>query len=426
MKEFTKFMEHSFKEMRKVLLILLIGTGFIVNATAQGLDALSNPKIYVKLTHPPGLGLKINKVIFNPATGNCSDQIIDALISDFVSNEVEVIDRNNLQTILSEHDFNFSGYVDKNSAASIGKIIGPSAMITVKVLRCHTEIKDNLYVDEKKYNYQTKQNYIARAYIARTTVYLKASIQTTDLTTGRIFTARVVEYSPSRENKSYTGRPEVPTEFDVQELAFRYLTSDVHRMFFPWAESTDLYFMDDKKGGLKEAFQALKAGDIDQAFELSKKNLEFCKNSTDIKDKVLGHAYYNVGMMYFIQNDYDKAVEFFQESQKIRPGNIVTESISECNRAKALAEEMQKVDDKAAIEIEKSDNEAQQAEQSQIANTLTNDDIISLTEKKLPTNLIIQKIKTSTCNFNTSTDELIKLTNAGVSEDVIILMMEKK
>lgn len=279
MKAFTKFNEHSFAGIKKVLLILLIGTIFISNAAAQGLDALSNPKIYVKLTHPPGLGLKINKVVFNPATGNCSDQIIDAMISDFVSNNVEVIDRNNLQAILAEHDFTFSGYVDKNSAASIGKIIGPSAMITVKVLRCQTEIKDNLYVDEKKYNYETKQNYIARAYIARTTVYLKASIQTTDLTTGRIFTARVLEYSPVKENKAYNGRPEAPAEFDVQELAFRYLTSDVHRMFFPWTESTDLYFMDDKAGGLKEAFKALKAGDIAQAFELSKKNLEFCKNS---------------------------------------------------------------------------------------------------------------------------------------------------
>lgn len=425
MKDFAKFNEHSLSGIKKVLLIFLIGTVFIINAAAQGLDALSNPKIYVKLTHPPGLGLKINKVVFNPATGNCSDQIIDALISDFVSNNVEVIDRNNLQAILAEHDFSFSGYVDKNSAASIGKIIGPSAMITVKVLRCQTEVKD-LYVDEKKYNYETKQNYIARAYIARTTVYLKASIQTTDLTTGRIFTARVLEFSPSREYKSYTGRPEAPAEFDVQELAYSYLTSTVHRMFFPWSEYTDLYFMDDKNGGLKDAFKALKAGDIDQAYELSNKSLEFCKNSTDIKKKVLAHAYYNVGMMHFIKNDYDKAIEFFQESQKIRPGKIVTESISECNRAKALAEEMQKVDDKAAIEIEKSNNQAQQAEQSQIANTLTNADIIALTEKKLPTNLIIQKIKTSNCNFNTSTDELVKLTNAGVSEDVILLMMEKK
>jgi tetratricopeptide (TPR) repeat protein len=424
MKDLTKFNEHLLQGITKMFFIFLMGTVLIYNASAQGLDALSNPKVYVKLTHPPGLGLKINKVVFNPATGNCSDQIIDALISDFVENGVEVIDRNNLHMILAEHEFNFSGYVDQSTAATIGKIIGPSAMVTVKVLRCQTEKKES-YEDEKKYNAETKTYYMVRAYIARTTVYLKVSIQTTDLTTGRIFTARVFDYAPARENRAYNGRPEAPAEFDVQELAFKYLTLDVHKMFFPWQETTDLYFMDSKDGGLKEAFRALKEGDIPQAFELSKKNLEFCKNSPDLKEKVLAHAYYNVGMMYFIQNDYDTAVEFFKESQKIRPGNIVTESISECNRAKALAEEMQKVDDKAAIEIEKSQNQAQQAEQAQIANTMTNVDIISLTEKKLPTNLIIQKIKTSACKFDTSTDELVKLTDAGVAEEVIFLMMEK-
>jgi len=414
------------KSYKKALIVLLLGTVFVINVSAQGFDAMSNPKIFVKLTHPPGLGLKIDKVVFNPATGNCADQIIDALISDFVNNKVEVIDRENLQTILAEHNFNLTGYVDKNSAVSIGKIIGPSALLTVKVLRCQTEIKDNLYEDEKKFNYQTGTNYVVRAFIARTTVYLKVSIQTTDLTTGRIFTAKVLEYSPKLENRSYDGKPESPSEFDVQETAFRYLTSDVHRMFFSWTESTDLYFMDDKDGGLKEAFKALKAGDIEQAFDLSQKNLEQCKNTPDIKEKVLAHAYYNLGMMYFIKNDYDKALEFFQESQKIRPGKIVTESIGECNRAKSLAEEMQKVDDKAAIEIEKANIQTQQAEKSQIANTLTNADIVSLTEKKLPTNLIIQKIKTSTCNFNTSTEALLELTNAGVAEEVILLMMEKK
>ena len=347
---------------KKVLLVLLISTSFIINASAQMLDALSNPTISVKLTHPPGLGLKINKVIFNPAsevnkvvsntaTGACSDQIIDELISDFVSNNVEVMDRNNLKAILAEQNFNFSGYVDKNSAASIGKIIGPSAMITVKVLRCEP-VKTEYTGQEKKYNSQTKETDIVTTYIAKTTYYLKISIQSTDLTTGRIFASRVLEYSPAKENKGYR-MPESPSEFDVQGIAFKNLTSDVHKMFFSWSEDVSLYFMDDKDGGLKVAFRALFAGDIAQAFELSKKNLEFCKNSTDIKEKVLAHAYYNLGMMYFIQNDYDKAIEFFQESQKIRPGSITTGSIAECNRSKALASEMQRVDDKAAIEMQK-------------------------------------------------------------------------
>ena len=405
--------------------LLLISIVLVVNTYAQVFDALSNPQILVDLTHPPGLGLKIDKVVFNPATGNCSDQIIDALISDFVTNDIEVLDRNNLQMILAEQDFNLSGYVDKKSAVSIGKIIGPSAMITAKVLKCRTEIKNDLYKDERKYNKQNKKYYNIRAFIARTSVHLKVSIQTTDLTTGRIFSSRIFEHTPSIENKSYKGIPESPDEYDVQELAFKGLVLDVHKMFFTWKESTNLYFMNDKKGGLKEAFKALRAGDVNQAFELSVMNLEYCKNSTDIKDKVLAHAYYNLGMMNFIINDYGKAIELFQESQKIRPGNIIRESIAQCNRANELAKEMQKIDYKAESEIEKQDIAAQEAENSIIKNTITNADIISLTEKKLPTVLILQKIKTSTCNFNTSADELIKLSNAGVSDEVLLLMMEK-
>lgn len=414
-----------FLSIKELFLILIIVISPFCNAVAQGLDALANPTIYVKITHPPGLGLKIDKVAFNLATGNCSDQIIDALISDFVNNDVEVIDRNNLEAILNEHDFNLSGYVDKNSAVSIGKIIGPSALLTVKVLRCQTEIKDNLYVDEKRYNAETKKYYIERAYIARTTVYLKASIQTTDLATGKIFSARVLEYSPTFENKSYKGKPEAPSEFETQEKAFSYLTNDVHKMFFSWQESVSLIFFNNKKGNLKEAFNALKAGSVDKAFEVSQKNLEFCKSSSEIKDKILAHAYYNMGIMHLLRDDYENTLMNLRESQKIRSGKVVSDAITKCEEAKKLSEEMQKVDEKAELVIQNNIKQSQEIQQTEKENTLTNADIISLTEKKLPVSLILQKIKTSTCSFDTSTDALIELSNAGVSEDVIMQMMEK-
>lgn len=425
MNQFFNTIDDSSKGVKKALLMLLIGAFITVNVNAQFWDSVTNPKIPVKINHPPGLGLITNKIIFNPAIGDCSDQIIDALISDFVSNGVEVIDRNNLQMILAEHDFNFSGYVDRNSAVKIGQLIGPSAMITIKISRCHTEVK-NAYKDVEKYDYETKRKYVERLYSAVTTAYLKGSIQTTDLLTGRIFTSRVFEYSPAKENQSYGKRPEAPSEYDVKELAFEYLTTDVHKMFFPWSETVNLFFMDDKNGGLKETFKVLKAGDIDQAFRLSKENLELCKNSTDKKEmKVLAHAYYNAGMMHFIKNDYDNAINYFQESQKIKAGSIVKESIAECYRAKELAEEMQKVDEKAEFQIEQINLQAQQEEKSLMESMMTNDDIIILTEKKLPTNLITQKIKTSKCKFDTSTEQLLKLANSGVAEEIILLMMEQ-
>ena len=416
----TRFSSNStFFHKAIVFLFAFMGVSAVTNA--QFFDELANPQVTVKITHPPGLGLKVNKVAFNPSSGNLSSQAVDALIQDFVNNNVDVIDRQNLNAILSEHDLNASGYIDKASAVAIGKIIGPSALITVKVLR--GEIKnENLKGSEKKYNAQTKQNYLVNYFIAKATFFLKISIQTVDLTTGRIFSAQMLDYSPSRENKSYEGIPQAPSEFELQELALNWFTKDVHKMFFTWTEPTTLYFFDDKEGGLKDAFKALKGGNNELAYKLSMQNLESCKQMPGIKPKILAHAYYNAGMSYMINNEYDKAIDNFQEAQRLRPGDIVKNAIADCIKAETLNQELQRVDEKAAFESQKIDNTAKAQEKS----TLRNEDIITLTQKKLPTALIITKIKTTDCKFDTSTDALVKLSEAGVNDDVLMEMMNKK
>ena len=127
-----------------------------------------------------------------------------------------------------------------------------------------------------------------------------------------------------------------------------------------------------------------------------------------------------------IRSDYDKALENFREANKLRPGYIVTDAITSCQKAKALALAMQQVLKKAEIEASQQQAESKKAEKTQMRNTLTNEDIIVLTQKKLPNALIIQKIKTSNCKFDTSTDSLLKLSEAHVGNDVIIEMMKKK
>lgn len=55
---------------------------------------------------------------------------------------------------------------------------------------------------------------------------------------------------------------------------------------------------------------------------------------------------------------------------------------------------------------------------------LTNDTIISLTQANLGDSLIISKIKTSRCKFDLSTDNLLNLKNAGVSNAVLETMIK--
>jgi hypothetical protein len=58
--------------------------------------------------------------------------------------------------------------------------------------------------------------------------------------------------------------------------------------------------------------------------------------------------------------------------------------------------------------------------------TLTNNEVISLTKAGLSQSLIIGKIRTSKSKFDLTTDGLISLKQAGVSDDILTAMMEAK
>jgi len=404
------------------LFVLLIFS--VVTAHAQFFDALSNPTILVTLKHPPISGVKINKVAFGLPTGNCGDQITDALQSDFVANQVEVIDREHLNSMLAEHNFTLSGYVDQSTAVTMGKFLGPTTLVFVKVQICNTA-KDRLYNNETVHDYKTNTNSTMLAYFARTRTNLKASIEAVDLTTGRIIVKQEFAYAPEITNKSYQGYPEYPSDFQVQQTAYNLMAGDVHQIFLPWTEKKQVIYYDNSKGGLKQAFDALKAGDLDQAFELSKQNVETCKSLPKPDEKLYEHALYNLGMSYMMRDDYNNALLNFREAGKIRPGDIVNTAIANCQKAMTLATAMTQIDQKAAFDASQKQAESDKATQKEVTNTLTNSDIIKLAQMKMSEAIILQKIKISKCNFDTSADALGLLTKSGVSEKIVMTMMEK-
>lgn len=58
--------------------------------------------------------------------------------------------------------------------------------------------------------------------------------------------------------------------------------------------------------------------------------------------------------------------------------------------------------------------------------TMTNDEVISLAKAGLNPSIIVNKIKTSKSNFDLSTDALIRLKKAGISDDIVTAMLEAK
>jgi hypothetical protein len=60
---------------------------------------------------------------------------------------------------------------------------------------------------------------------------------------------------------------------------------------------------------------------------------------------------------------------------------------------------------------------------AQTEKTLTNDDVLTMVNKKLPESVILSAIKSSSGNYDTSTSELIRLNSAGVTENELNAML---
>jgi uncharacterized membrane protein YgcG len=122
--------------------------------------------------------------------------------------------------------------------------------------------------------------------------------------------------------------------------------------------------------------------------------------------------------------EYDNALDFLRAAAKVKSGSIVNDAIASCLKQRDLASAMQQMDDKASMDADISQKNEEKAIQQEEANTLTNASIINLTKSKLSKGIIIQKIRSSKCRFDTSTKALVALKNAGVNEEVITQMME--
>ncbi|MDR1230667.1 MAG: hypothetical protein LBK61_04610 [Spirochaetaceae bacterium] len=68
-------------------------------------------------------------VEFRAATGRFSDRVIDDLIGGLFAVHARVVDRQNLEAVRAEQEYQYSGYVDEESAVSLGHELGAAAII---------------------------------------------------------------------------------------------------------------------------------------------------------------------------------------------------------------------------------------------------------------------------------------------------------
>lgn len=325
---------------------ILVATGILsatLPAEAQFLARFTNPKVEVEMTHPPGFPLTLERAAVVPRGGECVGELVEAVISLFSEQGVELLDRENFEAILAEQDLGISGLVSPESAVEMGKLMGSAVLVMVNTQRCD---------EQQRHSRDSYKNVITGQsgykYYSKTEGFLKGSVRVVDLATGRIFASQPVEGRSLLVHDSVEGYPEFPSTYDARDGALRQAVIDVHRMFFPWHERKELYFFNDDECDLRSAFKLMEIDDIAGAAEQSAANLEACKTAA-VKPKFLARAYYNLGMARLLQSRYDEALELLGEAYRRDGGDIIAESISEARRARQLSADMTRLEGAAEI-----------------------------------------------------------------------------
>ena len=380
------------------------------------LNPFEKPKVSVTIPHPAARPLNLHgkRLALEQTGGNCAQELEDEVSKRFESKGITLINRSDLDTILHEQRFQSQSSVDPAEAVRMGRLLGPAVMAFIQVTRCISE-KTPLNAPQA----------IPPGYISKTQVHLRGSVRMVDLTTGADQDTLTIHADPVKQNFAQQGYPEYPSASELEDEAIRVAADQVERRYFPWNEPRQVSFMNGKDCNLRQAYELLKANDLDGALSASQQSVELCKSSSKVNHQA--DAWYNLGIMYFLKSKYNDALDALGKAQRLHSDRTVIEALSECREAKRGANDIPSTQpaDPAPGPIPGPGAAPSEQATTPDKDTLTNGAIMDMVKGGLPADLVLKMIATRPARFSTSPQDLLALKKAGVPNAVISAMLDK-
>lgn len=240
-----------------------------------------------------------------------------------------VISRSELDTILEEQRFQYSGLVDKDTAVKIGEMIGVSTLISGEV--ADASLKKNHYYN-RRYKCLDKKCDKKRVYFIRCVegnYNLSVNIKMTDVELGDIIYADTMSRSRSYSH-CFDSSGGLPNKGKIFNLLSLNIIDDFISVISPTKISMQIELLDDpqidysdeQERLLENSLEYIKMGRYAKAEELLSELL----NSTMDKCFV---ASYNLGVVKEILGKYEQAKQLYDLSESLvdKPNETVSYAV---------------------------------------------------------------------------------------------------
>lgn len=276
-----------------------------------------------------------NRNVGSNVTNDYSDALTTSLIE---SQRFEVIDRQNLDKILREHNLNMSALTNDKEAAQMGEMLGSSALIFGRV-------SDYSYKEEvtKGDPYKDNKGNTHQYYYRNGLAHVRVNFKITDLTTGKILISKDIEASTTANTSADNQQPSNIDQEPMFSLARNIIIGDFMKKIAPYTEriKTSLY----KDGDMPELEQGINMTLVDnwqETVSLFKTAVEKYKGTENAYK-----AYFNLGWAYEYTQAFPEAKENLNKAYSLKNDSDIANEIANCKRLEVEYKKLLEQEEKA-------------------------------------------------------------------------------
>ena len=277
--------------------------------------------IKVPVTKPAEINLKgIKKIAVGDITGFMGQDFADELTTALFNTErYEVLDRQNLNSILSEQNLSWAQITDPEQSAKLGKIIGAAALVVGRVSK-HSYKEKVTYSDGRNRDGSTY-----RIYSRKGTAELTINLKIIEVKTGKILATKQFQSGYKIENQATDEYPASIDTIGLYESCRKDIIDQFIKTIAPYEVYSSMHFYDDSKiPELKKGIGMAKIGNWEDA----KTHFQNAVDSNPDSWK----THFDLAIAYKCVGDYDKAIEILTKAYSIEPKPQIQDEINYCKK----------------------------------------------------------------------------------------------
>ena len=322
----------------------------LVTAGAASLAAIGcgTVRVSVPVMRPAEVNMAAyHSIAVGGLTGSGSHVIAGALEESLVKSErFVVVDRSHLDKVMRELQLSSTDLADPDKASKLGKQVTANALIFGNI--------EERYKEEKKDEpFQDSKNVRHMIHIVRGETVVTAQFKVTDVSTGALIVAKTIEERREDTNRGVDEHPKSIDRDGLGRQARQAVLAQFIRAIVPHKEYLDAtFFTEGDVPQLETGIGYARRGDWKKAQDIFNEAISAAERNPKINSKVLGKAYWNLGLAYEYNGEYDKAGKMIDKAfQLTQDGDMLAEQ-DNIKRLEAEARRLAEQNGKAAVAAE--------------------------------------------------------------------------